>query len=121
MYSVKYCYTKMLSVVQIYLIFLLDVIRGRILFSAGSCVIMLLYHYLYVNILPYIRVRSLVLCTTSSVRRLYYLAQIHTSHARRLFVYILSKFFVTRRDGLGLTALDQEGTEGPRDRTRRGA
>ena len=29
---------------------------------------MLLYHYLYVNILPYIRLRSLFLCTTSSVR-----------------------------------------------------
>ena len=55
---------------------------------------MLLYHYLYVNILPYIRVRSLFLCrpTTSSVRRLYYTAYIYTSHTR-FYTFILSKFF----------------------------
>ena len=72
---------------------------------------MLLYHYFYVNILPYIRLRSLFLCTTSSVRRLYYSARIHTSHARRLFVYILSKFFGSWR-WLGSNGAGPAGNRG---------
>ena len=77
---------------------------------------MLLYHYLYVNIYLYVRVRSLFLCTTSSVRRLYYTAYIYTSHTRRLYTYILSKFFRSWRCLWSGGA----GPEGNRDLTRRG-
>ena len=72
---------------------------------------MLLYHYLYENILPYIRLRSLFLCTTSSVRRLYYTAHIYTSHTRRLYTDILSKFFVSWR-WLGSDSAGSGGNRG---------